>query len=199
MATTAKHRRLPWTRPCNCPLNGGQETYQYSVLGIEFRLNQELVRQHCEDCIYRGIPRKKKRTLQAEFPIMFGQFLGRLNRACVEYTVGTSRPGISLRFTNIVPKHQSPLFPIFYSPLGYEGGSRSIYDLSSEEFLCRLKIIENTVLSLYRDGKSSPWDLTEIGDSHETVSRIPPQPGRVPIHSPVLKLTFNASSYFSNS
>ncbi len=31
---------------------------------------------------------------------------------------------------------------------------------------------EHAILSLYRDGKSSPWDLTEEGDHHETVRRI---------------------------
>ena len=165
---------------------------------MEFRLNQELVRQHREDCIYRGIPRKKKRTLQAQFPIMFGQFLGRLNRACVEYTVGTSRPGISLRFTNIVPRRQSPLFPILYPSLyAVEGDLRAIDELSPEEVLCRLKMTENAVLSLYREGKSSPWDLTEFGDSHETVSRIPAQHGRVSIHR--TQTDIRCSSYFSIS
>ncbi len=148
---------------------------------MEFRLNQELVRQHREGCIYHGIPRKKKRTIQAQFPIMFGQFLGRLNRAFVEYTVGTSRPGISLRFTNIVPRDQSPLLQTLYDPTHeHERGSLLlIHYMPLEKAFCRLKEFEKNVLSLYQEGKSSPWDLTEDGDSHETVRRISPQPGRV--------------------
>ena len=150
---------------------------------MDFRLIQETVIQHREGCIYHGIPRTKRRTLQAQFPIMFGQFLGCLNRACAEYTVGTSRPGISLRFTNVVPIRESPVTPILLALMfGNVNKSFSSDELSPEEVLCRLKTAEIDVLSLYRDGKSSPWDLTEYGDSHETVSRIPPQPGRVSIH-----------------
>ncbi len=192
--TAFRHRRMRGTRPCNCPLNSGQETYQYLVLGMEFRLNQELVRQHREGCTYYGIPRKQKRTLQAQFPIMFGQFLGRLNRACVEYAVGTSRPGISLRFRNIVPRNQSPIIQIFYDQTDryhhrLTKSLRNIHKVSPEEAFCRLKQVENAVLSLYREKKSSPWDLTEDGDSHETVSRPTPQPGSVSTYLPTLELT----------
>jgi hypothetical protein len=41
-----------------------------------------------------------------------------------------------------------------------------------EELFNRLEMAEKAVISLYRDGKSSPWDLTEDGWSHATVSRI---------------------------
>ncbi len=164
---------------------------------MEFRLNQELVRHHREGCIYHGIPRKKKRMTQAQFPIMFGQFLGRLNRAFVEYTVGTSRPGISLRFTNIVPRDQSPLLQTLYDPTHeHERGSLLlIHYMPLEKAFCRLKEFEKNVLSLYQEGKSSPWDLTEDGDSHETVRRISHSPAGYVVQ-PQPKLTCDTFSYF---
>ncbi len=53
-------------------------------------------------------------------PLLFGHFLGRLNRACVEYTTGAGSPGISLRFINIVPKDESPVARVLKQMLGPE-------------------------------------------------------------------------------
>lgn len=40
---------------------------------------------------------------------------------------------------------------------------------SPEEVSNRLEMAESVVLSLYREKKTSPWDLTEDGEGHETV------------------------------
>jgi hypothetical protein len=133
---------------------------------MEFQLNQQLVPQHRKGCKYHGLPLQKKKAFRAQVPVIFGQLLGRINRACVEYTAGAGRPGISLRFINIVPKRQSPIVPLLDQ-------ISDSYGRIEQDVIRTLETAERAVLSLYRDGKSQPWDLTETGESHETASRIP--------------------------
>jgi len=175
----AKGERTHWTPPCNCPLNRGKETHWFSVWGLEFHFNQQLVPHHREGCKFHGIGRKPKKTLQAWVPVMFGQFLGRFNRACVEYTTGAGCPGISLRFINIVPRKRSPVVRLLAQMSG-DRFSTALSDkstylppldcLSQKELVSRLEMIETAVISLYRDRMSAPWDLTEDGSGHETVT-----------------------------
>ncbi|KAK4032449.1 hypothetical protein C8A01DRAFT_20473 [Parachaetomium inaequale] len=149
--------------PCHCPLSSSKEPYRYSIWGMEFQLSRQPVPRHRPGCKFHGISRKEKTTLRAQFPLKFGHFLGRFNRACVEYAVGAGHPGISLRFTNIVPESESPVQRMLDHMLGFD----AVCSITSpEEFLDSLEMTEKAVISLYRDGTSSPWDLTEDGWSH---------------------------------
>ncbi len=97
---------------------------------------------------------------------MFGRFLGRFNHACLEYALGAGSPKFSLRVVNIVPKWKSPVFREVF----FNWGRRRV-DPTYGEDQCfeALKKVEHAVLSLYRDGKSSPWDVTEMGETHGAV------------------------------
>jgi hypothetical protein len=157
---------------------------------MEFQLSQQLMAHHRQGCRFYGISRQKSR-ISADFPLLFGRFLGRINRASVEYAVGAGRPGISLRFTNIVPLDQSPVAGVMAQILLLGvGGVCHGYDFEEElaptpfssllipqrEVLERLEMTESAIIFLYREGRSSPWDLTEDGWSHATVRQIPRRP-----------------------
>jgi hypothetical protein len=93
-------------------------------------------------------------------------FSRRITLACIELVLGTSNPGISVAFKNFVPKQRDPVrLEIEKLSQWLKRGRRF-----KRNQLKKVQSIERTILSLYRDGKSSPTHRCERGESHAKVS-----------------------------
>jgi hypothetical protein len=87
--------------------------------------------------------------------------------ACVEYTTGTSKLGISVPYRNVVHSDHSPVLQIFAGIWDWDikskPATRIIQDIES---------IERQILSMYQDGTASPNDRDEDNTNHAEVRRL---------------------------
>jgi len=155
---------------------------------MQFDLRQGPEKQHRQSCKFYGIDRKKNTTLQTRFPVVFGRFLGSFNHACIEYAIGAGSPKFSLRVVNIVPWGESPVLrDVMRTWIMLDPRTNR-----EEAYFEELKNVERAMLSLYRDGKSSPWDVTEQGYTHGIVGD--PSSSRLPEQTFNAKLTLFLSA-----
>lgn len=123
--------------------------------------------QHHRGCVLFGIQRIKKRKVLARFPYKVAWFSARMALACVEYSTGTSKLGISVPYKNIVHSDQSPVLQTFAGIWDWDikskPATRIIQDIES---------IERQILSMYRDGTASPNDRDEDDTNHAEVRRL---------------------------
>lgn len=84
--------------------------------------------------------------------------------AYMEYTMGTSSPGFSVRPKNIVPERDSLVLRALIKTSESIVASRSV-----SETIQLLEGTEREILSLYREGQASPGDIDENGRCHMRV------------------------------
>ncbi|KAF5635118.1 uncharacterized protein FTJAE_6501 [Fusarium tjaetaba] len=110
------------------------------------------------------IDQPTKRIARAQFPFKLGAISSRLFLACIEYSLGTATPGISIRYRSIVPRSRSPVYDVtqeLYKQI--VGRSKGV---TANEISLRFTEAERTILSLYRDRQTSPYDQDEDGRTH---------------------------------
>lgn len=112
-STADENRYLIIPPSCNCSREtAADQPYSYysgCMWGFEFQFTQTTPGTHKETCRFFELKRRPSRTIRVQVPFLLGHLIHRINRACIEYTVGTGCPGISLHFKHIVPRFQSEL------------------------------------------------------------------------------------------
>ncbi|KAH7165368.1 hypothetical protein EDB81DRAFT_779069 [Dactylonectria macrodidyma] len=146
---------------CTCPLETVSSTLSYSMWNFKIQFEQQQPQKHRPECKFYGINPKTNRTVKGQFPLKMLWFSSRISLACFEISTGTSSPGISVRYNNIVPESCSPVYKELQSL------KTSVEDAESPtELIKLLQSTERTILTLYRDGKAAPNDRDERGRSN---------------------------------
>ena len=141
-------------------------SFHYTYWNFKFTFEQQGFREHDRGCKLYKIDTQTKSNIKAQIPVKMVWFSRSITLACIELVLGTSSPGISVAFKNFVPKQRDPV------RLEIEKfSSQWVIGLwNRENPLEKLQSIERTILSLYRDGKSSPTHRCERGESHAKAS-----------------------------
>ncbi|QPC58077.1 hypothetical protein HYE67_000308 [Fusarium culmorum] len=146
---------------CDCASTLPTSRFSYSFWHLKFDL--EVQEQHHRGCELFGIHRNKKRKVAARFPLKVAWFSARMTLACLEYTSGTSTPGYSVRYKNIVPSEHSPVIQTIFEIYGWDRlmpGTRMVQEMES---------MERRIVSMYRDAVASPYDRDVDDLSHAEV------------------------------
>ncbi|KAI6753980.1 hypothetical protein HG530_013156 [Fusarium avenaceum] len=133
-------------------------------IGMSLSSRCNLQDQHHRGCVLFDIQRNKKRKALARFPYKVAWFSARMALACVEYTTGTSKLGIFVPYKNVVHSDHSPVIQIFGGIWDWDIESRPATRIIQD-----IESIERQVLSMYRDGTSSPNDRDEDNMNHAEV------------------------------
>jgi hypothetical protein len=153
---------------CNCAKEPRSSSFLFAFGNVKFRFDQECPWQHNRCCKFYGIARKTKRNIKAQFPVNLAWLSGRLIIACIDFKIGTSSPGVSVRYRNVVPMSRSPVFKELMT-LSY----RIRQSRCNTEIIRGIESSERAILSLYKEKKTSPSDRDERGRSHTQVSTPP--------------------------
>lgn len=150
---------------CNCRRNSHPSGFSFAFWNLKFEFQQQVPGKHRRSCKFFGIDGQTQRRVNVQFPLRLALMSARMTLACMEYTVGTSSPGFSVRWKNIVPGQYSPVVRVLIETAGSIEASRS-----TNETIQLLEGAEREILSLYRDRKASPDDRDEDGRCHFSVS-----------------------------
>lgn len=141
-------------------------SFCYTYWNFKFTFEQQGFQEHDRRCKLYKIDTPTKSKMKAQIPLKLAWFSRRITLACIELVLGTSSPGISMAFKNFVPKQRDPVrLEIEKLSHWLKRGRRF-----KRNQLKKVQSIERTILSLYRDGKSSPTHRCERGESHAKVS-----------------------------
>ncbi|KAF5012011.1 hypothetical protein FDECE_1906 [Fusarium decemcellulare] len=146
---------------CNCEPEHRPSTFSFAFWLFKFKHEHRSGGKHRRGCKYYGIDSQAQRNIKAQFPIKLAWLSSRFGLACIDYSLGTSSPGISVRYKNLVPHSSSPVMKKLE-----EMGSLLLWSKSDNEIISIIESTERAILSLYRDGKASPTDRDEDGSSH---------------------------------
>ncbi|KAF4982590.1 hypothetical protein FZEAL_1822 [Fusarium zealandicum] len=161
-ASTVPKARRP---RCSCTRPTQSYKFSFSFWHVNFQFEQHVPGKHNRGCKFYGIDDSVERSIKAQLPLKVAWFSNRITLACIEHMMGTSSPGISVRYKNVVPWSHCPIMKAWQELFPFT--SRNGGQLGpSKQLAPNLQRFERTVLSLYRDGKSSPHDLDEYGDNH---------------------------------
>ncbi|KAI5924930.1 hypothetical protein F4810DRAFT_661989 [Camillea tinctor] len=149
---------------CDCLTESHSATYWYACAGFAFRFKQKTPISHHRNCKLQNVSQKTEWTMQAQVQLKLGYFLDRIAQLSLSYTAGSGDLGLSIQYNNVVPRRQSPVFDEMNKMKTWI----KFRSRSSEDIVRRLKSCENAILSMYRDGKASPSDRDEYGESHVT-------------------------------
>lgn len=155
---------------CTCKRQHKVSALSYRLWHATFEYEQHSPGQHTRGCRYFGIEHPMKRIAKAQLPFKLWYLSSRLFLTCIEYSLGTVTPGMTIRYKSIVPKSNSPVCDAL-EELFFHIYERSTL-VTANEISLRFVEAERTILSLYRDRKSSPYDKDENGKSHALVSRM---------------------------
>ncbi|UPL02243.1 hypothetical protein LCI18_013177 [Fusarium solani-melongenae] len=150
---------------CNCRRNSRPSGFSIAFWNLKFEFQQQVPGKHRRSCKFFGIDGQTQRRVNVQFPLRLAFMSARMTLACMEYTVGTSSPGCSVRLKNYVPRHYSPVARVLIETAGSIQASRS-----TNETILLLEDAEREILSLYRDKQASPGDRDEDGCCHLKVS-----------------------------
>ncbi|RSL96192.1 hypothetical protein CDV31_013572 [Fusarium ambrosium] len=145
---------------CDCATE--KETHKCSVGfgNIRFQFDQNRLR-HRRDCLFYGINKNAEQAITARFPLRLAWFCARITMASLQFRRGTNGLSMSIQYHNIVPQSQSPVHKVWRKL------RQSIFRWKScEAVVQELESTQRHILSLYRDGESSPRDLDEGGRNH---------------------------------
>ncbi|KAJ3544960.1 hypothetical protein NM208_g2762 [Fusarium decemcellulare] len=154
--------RLPG---CNCELEYRPSAFSFAFWHIKFEYEHHSFGNHLRGCKYYGIDSQTQRTIKAQVPTKLAWLSSRFSLACIDYSLGTSSPGISVRYKNLVPQSSSPVVRELE-----ELSNLILWSKSDNEIILAIESAERAILSLYRDGKASPTDRDEDGLSHATLA-----------------------------
>ncbi|KAH6876553.1 hypothetical protein B0T10DRAFT_552429 [Thelonectria olida] len=146
---------------CGCGKEIRWSSFSFAFGNVKFQFDQDSPWQHTRGCKLYGIARKTKRNIKAQFPVSLAWLSTRITLACIDYKIGTSSPGVSVRYRNVVPMSQSPFFEELEI---FENSIR--LSRSSNEAIGEIESFERAILSLYREQRTLPSDRDERGRSH---------------------------------
>ncbi|EEU34027.1 uncharacterized protein NECHADRAFT_85464 [Fusarium vanettenii 77-13-4] len=146
---------------CNCKRKDRSSGFSFAFCSLQFEFKQQIPGQHRESCKFFGINSQTERRIKAQFPIKLAWLSHRMTVASVDYTIGTSALGCSVRYRNVVPRQHSPVRKVLLD------AARGI--LASRSTNRTIQLLEYTgseILSLYRDGRASPSDRDQDDRCH---------------------------------
>ncbi|KAI8713881.1 hypothetical protein NCS52_01234000 [Fusarium sp. LHS14.1] len=146
---------------CDCKRRSRPSGFSLAFWNLKFEFQQEVPGKHRRTCKFFGIDGQTRRRVNAQFRLKLAWSSARMTLACMEYTMGTSSPGCSVRFKNIVPQQSSPVLRALI-----ETGKSILASRSASETIQLLEGTERQILSLYREGQASPGDIDENGRCH---------------------------------
>ncbi|KAI9159060.1 hypothetical protein HJFPF1_07067 [Paramyrothecium foliicola] len=150
---------------CTCQQRQSKSVFAYRFGNVRFRYEQDNLLEHSRGCKFYGIKANQKRNSKAEvhFALQMAWLTKRITVASLELTRGGYSLSASVRYKNIVPRMDDPVCRLFIDELE---DWRPKPGASSTDAVQRIESVERAMLSLYRDGKSSPGDRDEDGESH---------------------------------
>ncbi|KAF4432125.1 hypothetical protein F53441_13844 [Fusarium austroafricanum] len=149
---------------CDCVREPKPWKVSYTFWNAKFEYEQHSFGQHSRSCKYFGIDPPTIRNFKAQLPLRLNWLSTRVMLTCIEYSLGTGNPGLSVRYKNVVPIFDSPVLTEIRN-LQMNVEERSTW-MSSQKIISAFAAAERAVLSLYRDGKASPSDRDEDGMCH---------------------------------
>lgn len=150
---------------CDCRRNSRPSGFSFELWNLKFEFQQQAPGKHRRSCKFFGIDGQTQMRVNVQFPLRLAWMSARMALACMEYTVGTSSPGCSVRWKSIVPGRYSPVARVLSETGGSIQSSRS-----TSETIQLLESAEREILSLYRERQASPNDRDENGHCHFQVS-----------------------------
>lgn len=149
---------------CDCRRASRPSGFSFAFWNLKFEFQQQVPGKHRRTCKFFGIDGQTQRRVNAQFPLKLAWFSARMTLACMEYAMGTSSPGCSVRFKNVVPGRYSPVLSALI-----ETGENILASRSVSETIRLLEGTEREILSLYRERRASPGDVDESGRCHMRV------------------------------
>ncbi|KAF4461578.1 hypothetical protein FALBO_11621 [Fusarium albosuccineum] len=95
---------------CTCARQSQSSTFSYTFWKFEFQIEQYNPGKHSRDCKLYGIDENTRRTAKAQLPLKLMWWSRQMTLANIEYNMGTSSPGISIHYRNVVPCSSSPVY-----------------------------------------------------------------------------------------
>lgn len=148
-------------RPAICPCGGKSRLFTFGIAlgGLRFQYEQQSPTHHNSGCKYYGIDKRSARVLRGQFPFSMGWFSTRIALASIEISKNMGNLAGSITVRNIV--RECAIEPELDNMYIWLRNSRP----SRGEMIQRLQSTERTILSLYRDGRASPYDQNLYGQS----------------------------------
>lgn len=155
---------------CTCKRQHEYSKLSYRLWHAAFEYEQLDPGHHARGCRYFGIDQPTKRIAKAQLLFKLWSLSSRLFLTCIEYSLGTSTPGMSIRWKRIVPKSHSPVHNVLKDL--FKNLKIRSREVTANEISLKFAEAERAILSLYRDRESSPYDHDEDGNSHALVSHM---------------------------
>lgn len=155
--------RLP-SPVCDCNRENRSSGFSFAFRNLKFDFQQQIPGKHRRSCRFFGIDGQTQRRVNAQFPFKLTWLSARMTLACMEFAIGTSSPGCSVRLKNVVPAQHSPVLLALQKTAQTISTSRS-----TNETIELLEGAEREILSLYKERQASPGDVDEAGLCHVKV------------------------------
>lgn len=145
-------------KPAICNCDGESRPFRFGIAlgGLKFQYEQQSPIHHSRGCKYHGINKQNARVLKAQFPLGLGWFSTRITLASIEMKRGMGDLVGSITVRNLV--RECAIKPELDNTIEWIRSSAS-----RTEIIQGIQAIERTILSLYRDGKASPYDRNLYG------------------------------------
>lgn len=155
---------FPW---CQCRASTARSTTScIELCGLHVFSRQERLSAHERNCPLHSATQRRTRVVGARIRIHLGSFLSVLVEAsltCSTGGAGGSSFGPSVRWKNLVPSDQSPVYrELFSVGLWLLAGRKP----SPTEVVYRLQMLQKNLLGMYQKGEASINDVDELGNNH---------------------------------
>ncbi|KAF4453929.1 hypothetical protein F53441_3454 [Fusarium austroafricanum] len=151
---------------CTCIRQTQSSKLSYSLWNFKFQLEQHSVGKHNRGCKLYGVDENTRRTVTAQLPLKLMWWSRQVTLTSFEYAVGTSSPGLSVHYRNVVPRRYSPVHKAITEMEDWIYEATIDGSFSNVKVVSAFQSLEHTILSLYKDKEASPFDRDEDGASH---------------------------------
>lgn len=155
---------FPW---CSCRGSTARSaTSCINLCSVRIFSRQESQSPHERTCPLHAVTQRRTRAVGARVRIRLGSFLSCLIEAsltCSTGSSGGSSLGSSVRWKNLVPSSQSPVYQELFSVGHWLLAGRK---RQPNEVVYRLQMLRRNLLELYQKGEASINDVDELSNNH---------------------------------
>lgn len=154
----------PW---CRCRASTARSTTScMDWCSICIFSRQESLSTHERVCPFHAVTQRRTRAVGARVRIRLGSFLSCLIEAsltCSTGGSGSSSLGSSVRWKNLVPRSQSPVYQELFGVGHWLLAERKP---QPTEVVYRLQMLQKNLLVMYQKGEASINDVDELSNNH---------------------------------